>query len=73
MEGIGAATCVIKIILPFLTGCHRTAGEDEGYNFYVRAPSSAIEMALGILPYRVENKCLTQKHFNFVVAPILGG
>lgn len=64
---------IIKIIQLFLTGRHRTAEEDERYNFYVRVPSSAIEMTLSIVPYRVENKCLTQKHFNFVVTPVLGG
>jgi len=35
--------------------------------------ASAVEMALSIVPDRVENECLAQKHLDLVVAPVLRG
>ena len=33
--------------------------------------SLSSEVTLGIVPYRIEHECLAEKHFYFVVCPIL--
>jgi hypothetical protein len=62
-----------KLFFPILqVVVHFRLARMSVYVFYVRTCQlDAIEMALGIVPYRVKHKSLAQKHLNLVVAPIL--